>query len=106
MSKAEVFPALHHGRPAGDPLVLAGPWDAASARALAAAGFPAPATPGAGVAASLGYADGGTPAAEMFARVDGDGPSPAELGELGATRVMFGPGLLRPALRSLDALPR
>ncbi|MFF4314236.1 hypothetical protein [Streptomyces sp. NPDC001507] len=42
----------------------------------------------------------------MFARVDGDGPSPAELGELGAIRVTFGPGLLRPALRSLDALPR
>ncbi|MER5792389.1 isocitrate lyase/phosphoenolpyruvate mutase family protein [Streptomyces sp. NPDC001980] len=236
MSKAEVFRALHHRRPPGDPLVLAGPWDAASARALVAAGFPALATPSAAVAASLGYADGGTPAAEMFAavaritravdvpvsadvedgyglapkelverllaagavgcnledsgggvlkdphehaewlaevrsaagdrlflnarvdtfargvtdpdraieraalyvaagadciypidapvavlpllragiegplnmyaRVDGEGPSPAGLGELGATRVTFGPGLLRLALRSLHALAR
>ncbi|WP_316777120.1 isocitrate lyase/PEP mutase family protein [Streptomyces sasae] len=69
MSKAGVFRSLHHGRPPGDPLVLPGPWDAASARALAAAGFPALATPSAGVAASLGYADGQTPAAEMFAAV-------------------------------------
>ncbi|WP_089099314.1 isocitrate lyase/PEP mutase family protein [Streptomyces hyaluromycini] len=69
MSKADAFRALHHGRPPGDPLVLPGPWDAASARALVAAGFPALATPSAGVAASLGYADGETPAAEMFAAV-------------------------------------
>ncbi|MFE2064441.1 isocitrate lyase/phosphoenolpyruvate mutase family protein [Streptomyces sp. NPDC059467] len=69
MSKAGVFRSLHHGRAPGDPLVLPGPWDAASARALAAAGFPALATPSAGVAASLGYADGQTPAAEMFAAV-------------------------------------
>lgn len=61
--------ALHHGRTPGDPLVLPGPWDAASARVLADAGFPALATPSAGVAASLGYADGATPAAEMFAAV-------------------------------------
>ncbi|MER7187095.1 isocitrate lyase/phosphoenolpyruvate mutase family protein [Streptomyces hyaluromycini] len=69
MSKAGAFRALHHGRPPGDPLILPGPWDAASARALVAAGFPALATPSAGVAASLGYADGETPAAEMFAAV-------------------------------------
>ncbi|MEU9203022.1 isocitrate lyase/phosphoenolpyruvate mutase family protein [Streptomyces sp. NPDC048332] len=61
--------ALHHGRTPGDPLVLPGPWDAASARVLADAGFPALATPSAGVAASLGYEDGATPAAEMFAAV-------------------------------------
>ncbi|MEU6770999.1 isocitrate lyase/phosphoenolpyruvate mutase family protein [Streptomyces sp. NPDC046759] len=53
----------------GDPLVLPGPWDAAGARVFAAAGFPALATPSAGVAASLGYADGATPAGEMFAAV-------------------------------------
>ncbi|MEU6193167.1 isocitrate lyase/phosphoenolpyruvate mutase family protein [Streptomyces sp. NPDC047061] len=69
MSKSGTFRALHHGRPPGDPLILPGPWDAASARALVAAGFPALATPSAGVAASLGYADGATPAAEMFAAV-------------------------------------
>ncbi|MFF7336077.1 isocitrate lyase/phosphoenolpyruvate mutase family protein [Streptomyces sp. NPDC008163] len=61
--------ALHHGRAPGDPLVLPGPWDAASARVFADAGFPALATPSAGVAASLGYEDGGTPADEMFAAV-------------------------------------
>ncbi|MDG4758081.1 isocitrate lyase/phosphoenolpyruvate mutase family protein [Micromonospora sp. WMMD710] len=66
---AVAFRALHHGRTAGDPLVLPGPWDAASARVLADAGFPALATPSAGVSASLGYEDGSTPPAEMFAAV-------------------------------------
>ncbi|MEU0070884.1 isocitrate lyase/phosphoenolpyruvate mutase family protein [Streptomyces sp. NPDC006332] len=69
MSKVETFRRLHRGRLPGDPLVLPGPWDAASARVLADAGFPALATPSAGVAASLGYADGQTPADEMFAAV-------------------------------------
>ncbi|WP_225836133.1 isocitrate lyase/phosphoenolpyruvate mutase family protein [Streptomyces sp. NK08204] len=69
MSKVDVFRALHLGRAPGDPLVLPGPWDAASARVFAEAGFPALATPSAGVAASLGYADGATPADEMFAAV-------------------------------------
>ncbi|WP_405449541.1 isocitrate lyase/phosphoenolpyruvate mutase family protein [Streptomyces achromogenes] len=69
MSKAEQFRTLHQGRAPGDPLVLPGPWDAAAARVLAEAGFPALATPSAGVAASLGYADGATPADEMFAAV-------------------------------------
>ncbi|MFB6818472.1 isocitrate lyase/phosphoenolpyruvate mutase family protein [Streptomyces sp. NPDC056347] len=66
---AAVLRALHHDRTPGDPLVLPGPWDAASARVFAEAGFPALATPSAGVAASLGYADGEVPAAEMFAAV-------------------------------------
>lgn len=69
MSKAEKFRALHHHRAPGDPLVLPGPWDAASARVFAEAGFPALATPSAGVAASLGYEDGQVPADEMFAAV-------------------------------------
>ncbi|MGW2912482.1 isocitrate lyase/PEP mutase family protein [Streptomyces asoensis] len=69
MSKADLFRALHHGRLPGDPLVLPGPWDAAAARVFEEAGFPALATPSAGVAASLGYADGRTPAGEMFAAV-------------------------------------
>nr|WP_239157807.1 isocitrate lyase/phosphoenolpyruvate mutase family protein [Streptomyces sp. SID13726] len=60
---------MHKGRLPGDPLVLPGPWDAASARVLEEAGFPALATPSAGVAASLGYEDGSTPADEMFAAV-------------------------------------
>ncbi|MEU1871832.1 2-methylisocitrate lyase-like PEP mutase family enzyme [Streptomyces ambofaciens] len=69
MSHVSVFRALHHGRVPDDPLVLPGPWDAASARVFAEAGFPALATPSAGVAASLGYEDGRTPADEMFAAV-------------------------------------
>jgi 2-methylisocitrate lyase-like PEP mutase family enzyme len=65
----DIFRALHHGRPPGEPLVLPGPWDAVSARVLADAGFPALATPSWGIAASLGYADGSTPVDEMFAAV-------------------------------------
>src|SRR4051794_17733618 len=43
-------------------------WDAATARAVAAAGFPAVATTSAGVAAALGYDDHeGAPADEMLA---------------------------------------
>jgi 2-methylisocitrate lyase-like PEP mutase family enzyme len=67
--QAEAFRVLHLSRPPGDPLVLPGPWDAASARVFADAGFPALATPSAGIAASLGYEDGRTPADEMFAAV-------------------------------------
>ena len=69
MSKTEIFRALHSRRRPDDPLVLAGAWDAVSAGVFADAGFPALATPSAGVAASLGYADGKTPALEMFAAV-------------------------------------
>ncbi|NSC23481.1 isocitrate lyase/phosphoenolpyruvate mutase family protein [Streptomyces albus subsp. chlorinus] len=69
MSAAARFRELHHGRPQGDPLVLPGPWDAASARIFAEAGFPALATPSEGVSASLGHADGECPAEEMFAAV-------------------------------------
>ncbi|MES9504795.1 isocitrate lyase/phosphoenolpyruvate mutase family protein [Streptomyces sp. NPDC000609] len=66
---ASFLRSLHHDRAPGDPLVVPGPWDAASARVLVEAGFPALATPSAGVAASLGHEDGATPAAEMFAAV-------------------------------------
>ncbi|WP_328769139.1 isocitrate lyase/PEP mutase family protein [Streptomyces sp. NBC_00286] len=69
VSKVETFRALHQGRSPDDPLILPGPWDAASARVFEDAGFPALATPSAGVAASLGYEDGATPADEMFAAV-------------------------------------
>src|SRR5919109_4994272 len=52
----------------GDPLVLPNAWDAASANAVAAAGFPVVATTSAGVAAALGYEDHqGAPAEEMLA---------------------------------------
>ena len=45
---ASTIRALHQGRAASDPLVVPGPWDAASARVLADAGFPALATQSAG----------------------------------------------------------
>ncbi|MGW1076650.1 isocitrate lyase/PEP mutase family protein [Streptomyces sp. NPDC002537] len=66
---AASFRALHHAAGPERPLVLPGPWDAASARAFADAGFPALATPSAGVSASLGWADGEAPPEEMFAAV-------------------------------------
>ncbi|MEU1480134.1 isocitrate lyase/phosphoenolpyruvate mutase family protein [Streptomyces sp. NPDC005760] len=69
MRKVDVFRALHRGRLPGDPLVLPGPWDAVSARVCEEAGFPALATPSAGIAAALGHEDGSTPADEMFAAV-------------------------------------
>ena len=63
--RCELLRSLH--RP-GDPLVLPNAWDAATARAVAAAGFPAVATTSAGVAAALGYDDHeGAPAGEMLA---------------------------------------
>ncbi|MEV0809047.1 isocitrate lyase/phosphoenolpyruvate mutase family protein [Micromonospora sp. NPDC050200] len=66
-SAAAALRALH--RP-GDPLILPNAWDAGSARAVAAAGFPAVATSSAAVAESLGHADGeATPVAEMLAAV-------------------------------------
>ncbi|MEV5741072.1 isocitrate lyase/phosphoenolpyruvate mutase family protein [Microbispora rosea] len=65
--KAAALRALHVP---GDPVVLPNAWDAASARAVEAAGFSAVATGSAAVAAVLGYEDGhDTPADEMFAAV-------------------------------------
>ncbi|MEU3353327.1 isocitrate lyase/phosphoenolpyruvate mutase family protein [Streptomyces sp. NPDC037389] len=66
---ATAFRARHHSSATDGPLVLPGPWDPASARAFADAGFRALATPSAGVSASLGYADGEAPAAEMLTAV-------------------------------------
>jgi 2-methylisocitrate lyase-like PEP mutase family enzyme len=52
----------------GDPLLLPNAWDAGSARAVVAAGFPVVATTSGGVAAALGYEDHeGAPAEEMLA---------------------------------------
>ena len=62
---ATLLRSLH--RP-GDPLVLPNAWDAATARAVVAAGFPVVATTSGGIAASLGYEDHeGAPAGEMIA---------------------------------------
>jgi 2-methylisocitrate lyase-like PEP mutase family enzyme len=62
--KAERLRALHRTPPI---LVLPNVWDAASARLIEAEGFPAIATTSAGVAATLGYPDGGVvPSNEMI----------------------------------------
>jgi 2-methylisocitrate lyase-like PEP mutase family enzyme len=64
-SRCMLLRSLH--RP-GDPLLLPNAWDAATARAVEAAGFPAVATTSGGVAASLGYLDlEDAPADEMLA---------------------------------------
>src|SRR5207237_8905564 len=67
MDKAEYFRSLHKSPPI---LVLPNAWDAATARVFESAGFAAVATTSAGVAAALGYADGGAaPANEMIEAV-------------------------------------
>src|SRR3954470_23113705 len=64
-SRCDLLRSLH--RP-GEPLLLPTAWDAATASAVVAAGFPVVATTSAGVAATLGYEDHeGAPADEMLA---------------------------------------
>jgi len=64
---AEQLRSLHAGP---EPLVLPNIWDAASARTVVIAGFPAVATTSSGVSACLGWADGEhTPVDEMFAAI-------------------------------------
>ncbi len=63
--RADRLRDFHHR---GEPLILPNAWDAASAKAVAAAGFPAVATTSGGVAASLGWPDGErAPFQAMFA---------------------------------------
>jgi 2-methylisocitrate lyase-like PEP mutase family enzyme len=63
-SHADQFRALHRG----PMLVLPNVWDAASAKIVAEAGFPAVATASAAITAMLGYPDGeGAPWQEMLA---------------------------------------
>ncbi|MFD6323170.1 isocitrate lyase/phosphoenolpyruvate mutase family protein [Streptomyces sp. NPDC058442] len=67
---AEAFRMSHDRPDPADPLVIPNVWDAVSARAFAAAGYPVLATSSSAVAAVLGHDDGGrTPADEMFAAV-------------------------------------
>jgi len=67
VDKAELLRSLHHGPPI---LVIPNAWDAATARVFEHAGFAAVATTSAGVAAALGYPDGGAvPANEMIEAV-------------------------------------
>lgn len=64
---AAQFRALH--RP-GDPVVLPNVWDAASAKAVVDAGFPAVATGSAALVGALGYEDGEqAPVAEVLAAI-------------------------------------
>src|SRR6185436_2904384 len=65
VEQARALAALHR---AGKPLVLPNAWDAGSARAVEAAGFPVVATTSAGVARSLGFEDHqAAPVGEMLA---------------------------------------
>jgi 2-methylisocitrate lyase-like PEP mutase family enzyme len=52
--KARAFRALHEG----EPFVIPNPWDAGSAKAMAALGFEALATTSSGFAFTLGRPDG------------------------------------------------
>src|SRR3989441_12110127 len=61
--KAAAFQALH----AGPPFVIPNPWDAGSARVLAALGFKALATTSSGFAFTLGRLDGGVTLEEVVA---------------------------------------
>jgi 2-methylisocitrate lyase-like PEP mutase family enzyme len=63
--KAEAFAALH----SGDPFVIPNPWDAGSARVLAALGFAALATTSSGFAFTLGRVDGGATLDEVVEHV-------------------------------------
>ena len=64
-SGCDLLRSLH--RP-GEPLLLPNAWDVATARAVAAAGFPVVATTSGGVAEALGYEDHeSAPADEMLA---------------------------------------
>jgi 2-methylisocitrate lyase-like PEP mutase family enzyme len=64
-SRCELLRSLH--RP-GEPLLLPNAWDAATAKAVAAAGFPVVATTSSGVAEALGYEDHErAPGGEMLA---------------------------------------
>jgi 2-methylisocitrate lyase-like PEP mutase family enzyme len=64
-SECDLLRSLH--RP-GDPLLLPNAWDVATARAVAAAGFPVVATTSGGIAERLGYEDHeGAPGDEMLA---------------------------------------
>src|SRR5688500_4519765 len=55
IEKAQRFKALHEG---ADPFVIPNPWDAGSAKLLAAAGFQALTTTSAGLAWAIGKPDG------------------------------------------------
>jgi len=111
--RAEAFRALH----AGDPFVIPNPWDAGSARVLAALGFRALATTSSGFAFTLGRLDGGAALDEVVDHVaavaratdlplsvdleDGHGADPgiaiarvAEAGAVGASIEDWGAGRL------------
>jgi 2-methylisocitrate lyase-like PEP mutase family enzyme len=63
-SRCDLLRSLHTP---GEPLLLPNAWDVATARAVAAAGFPVVATGSVAVAESLGYQDHEAPPEEMFA---------------------------------------
>src|SRR3954447_13538275 len=62
-ARAERFLELHHG---SGPLLMPNPWDAGTAKLLAALGFEALATTSSGFAATLGRPDGAVPRDEAL----------------------------------------
>lgn len=100
---AATLRALHTGPGL---LVLPNAWDAASARAVAKAGFPAVATSSGAVARSLGYKDGeDMPADEAFAavaRIAGAVDVPRDGRHRG--RLRAGPGGARPPAAQCGAV--
>jgi 2-methylisocitrate lyase-like PEP mutase family enzyme len=89
-TKTEAFRALHEG----EPFIIPNPWDAGSAKVLAALGFPALATTSSGFAFTLGRRDGGVSLEQAIANArlidaatelpvsidmeDGYGPAPED----------------------------
>jgi 2-methylisocitrate lyase-like PEP mutase family enzyme len=76
--KSEVFRALH----SGEPFVIPNPWDAGSAKVLAALGFVALATTSSGYAFTLGRSDGSVTLDELaghIAAVDRATPLPVSV---------------------------
>ena len=126
--RAETLASLHAGP---DVFVIANAWDAGTAKILTALGFPALATTSAGIAHSLGHADGGISRAESLANAralvgatslpvagdleNGFGDTPEEIAETirlaadaglvgGSIEDAVGGGIV-PVETALDALP-
>jgi 2-methylisocitrate lyase-like PEP mutase family enzyme len=110
--RGERFKALHEG----DPFVIPNPWDAGTARVMAALGFEALATTSAGFAFTLGRLDSGVSLEELSDHVellaaatelplavdieDGFGPEPGDAAE--AVRRVGGAGAVGGSIEDWD----
>ena len=112
VQKGEAFRALHEG----EPFVIPNPWDAGSAKVLAALGFEALAGTSSGFAFTLGRPDGGVTLDEVVEHVreldgatslplsmdleNGYGPAPADAA--GAVRAAAGAGAVGGSIEDWD----